>query len=168
MIKKNIFLLVILIIAFSGILIFFSFSNKTNKDQEIKTSPTPTSVIINSPAPSSSSDNFITMNDGLKIEDIIVGSGGEVKSGDTITVNYLGTLLDGTKFDSSYDRNMPFTTQIGVGQVIKGWDEGIIGMKVGGKRKLVIPSSLGYGDQSAGSIPPNSTLIFEVELLSIK
>lgn len=112
--------------------------------------------------------NVITTTDGLQIQDEAIGTGQEVKSGDTVTVNYLGTLTDGTKFDSSYDRNQPFTTQIGTGQVIKGWDEGIVGMKVGGKRKLIIPPSLGYGDQAAGSIPPNSTLIFEIELLSVK
>lgn len=168
MIKKNFLFLVILIIVLLGVLIFFPFSNQTKKNQEIQISPTPTNVIINSPTPSSKPDNFVTMSDGLKIEDIIVGSSGEVKSGDTVTVNYVGTLLDGTKFDSSYDRNMPFTTQIGVGQVIKGWDEGIIGMRIGGKRKLIIPPSLGYGNQPMGSIPPNSTLIFEVELLSVK
>jgi FKBP-type peptidyl-prolyl cis-trans isomerase len=104
----------------------------------------------------------------LKIEDTIIGTGQEVKSGDSIVIHYKGTLTDGTKFDSSYDRGKPFETQIGVGQVIKGWDEGVIGMKVGGKRKLTIPPSLGYGDQPAGSIPPNSTLIFEVELVGIK
>ena len=109
-----------------------------------------------------------TTADGLQMQDLTVGTGTEVKSGDTVTVNYLGTLTNGTKFDSSYDRNQPFTTQIGVGQVIKGWDEGIVGMKVGGKRKLTIPAALGYGSQAAGSIPPNSTLIFEVELLSVK
>jgi FKBP-type peptidyl-prolyl cis-trans isomerase len=112
--------------------------------------------------------NVNTLQDGLKIEDEVVGTGTEAKTGDTVTVNYLGTLTNGEKFDSSYDRNQPFTAQIGVGQVIKGWDEGIIGMKVGGKRKLTIPPSLGYGSQSAGSIPPNSTLMFEVELLGIK
>jgi FKBP-type peptidyl-prolyl cis-trans isomerase len=104
----------------------------------------------------------------LKIEDLKIGTGSAAKSGDTIVINYLGTLQDGTKFDSSYDRGQPFETQIGVGQVIKGWDEGVIGMKVGGKRKLTIPPALGYGDQAAGSIPPNSTLIFEVELVGIK
>jgi FKBP-type peptidyl-prolyl cis-trans isomerase len=104
----------------------------------------------------------------LKIEDITVGDGQEVKSGDTVEINYTGTLTDGTKFDSSYDRGKPFETKIGVGQVIEGWDKGVVGMKVGGKRKLTIPPSMGYGDQSAGSIPPNSTLIFEVELLGIK
>jgi peptidylprolyl isomerase len=113
-------------------------------------------------------DKYTTTVDGLKMLDEKVGTGQEVKTGDTVTVNYLGTLENGVKFDSSYDRNAPFTTQIGVGQVIKGWDEGIVGMKVGGKRKLIIPADLGYGSQSAGSIPPNSTLIFEVELLSVK
>jgi FKBP-type peptidyl-prolyl cis-trans isomerase len=109
-----------------------------------------------------------TLSGELKIEDLKVGSGREVKSGDTVKVHYLGTLVDGSKFDSSYDRNEPFTTKIGVGQVIQGWDQGIVGMKVGGKRKLTIPPSLGYGDQQAGKIPANSILIFEVELLEVK
>lgn len=105
----------------------------------------------------------------LKIEDLKVGTGSAVKSGDTIKIHYLGTLENGIKFDSSYDRNEPFQTQIGVGQVIKGWDEGVIGMQVGGKRKLTIPSDLGYGSRGAGGvIPPNATLIFELELLEIK
>ncbi len=104
----------------------------------------------------------------LKIEDIKVGTGKEVKSGDTVTINYVGTLENGQKFDSSYDRNQAFVTQIGVGQVIKGWDEGVIGMKVGGKRKLTIPPDLGYGSRDMGVIPPNSTLIFELELLDVK
>ncbi len=107
--------------------------------------------------------------DKLKIEDIKVGTGPEVKSGDTISINYLGTLEDGKKFDSSYDRGQPFETKIGVGQVIQGWDQGVVGMKVGGKRKLTIPSSLAYGDRGIpGVIPPKATLIFEVELMGIK
>ena len=131
--------------------------------------PTQTNVIISTtPTPTNMDNNFTTTADGLKIQDEVVGSGTEAQSGNTVTVNYLGTLENGTKFDSSYDRKTPFTTQIGVGQVIKGWDEGIVGMKVGGKRKLIIPPSLGYGSQAAGSIPPNSTLIFEVELLDVK
>lgn len=112
--------------------------------------------------------NNPTTNNGLKIDDIKIGTGPEVKKGDTISINYLGTLPDGTKFDSSYDRGQPFTTQIGTGQVIEGWDLGVIGMKVGGKRKLTIPPDLGYGAQAVGSIPANSTLIFEVELMGIK
>jgi peptidylprolyl isomerase len=104
----------------------------------------------------------------LIIEDIQVGQGVEVKPGNNITVNYKGTLVDGTKFDSSYDRNEPFTTQIGVGKVIPGWDQGMLGMKKGGKRKLTIPPDLGYGSQANTNIPANSTLIFEVEVLEIK
>lgn len=109
-----------------------------------------------------------TMIQELKIEDLTVGTGPEVKSGDTISIHYLGTLENGTKFDSSYDRKSPFETQIGVGQVIKGWDQGVVGMKVGGKRRLTIPPELGYGSQEIpGIIPANSTLIFEVELVKI-
>jgi FKBP-type peptidyl-prolyl cis-trans isomerase len=105
----------------------------------------------------------------LKIEDLKVGTGKEAKSGDTVVMNYLGTLTNGTKFDSSYDRGQPFTTQIGVGQVIQGWDKGVPGMKVGGKRRLSIPSALAYGSRGAGNvIPPDSDLIFEVELVDIK
>jgi FKBP-type peptidyl-prolyl cis-trans isomerase len=137
---------------------------------QVPVTTTPTNAII-SPQPATTGanmDNIVTTADGLQMQDLTVGTGQEVKSGDTVTVNYLGTLTDGTKFDSSYDRNQPFTTQIGTGQVIKGWDEGIVGMKVGGKRKLIIPPSLGYGAQAAGNIPPNSTLVFEVELISVK
>jgi FKBP-type peptidyl-prolyl cis-trans isomerase len=103
----------------------------------------------------------------LKIEDIQEGTGPEVKSGDTITIHYLGTLEDGTKFDSSYDRGEPFKTQIGVGQVIEGWDKGVVGMKIGGKRKLIIPASMAYGDRDLPGIPAGSTLIFEVELVGV-
>lgn len=109
-----------------------------------------------------------TVAENVKVEDLKVGSGSAVKSGDTVLIHYTGTLADGTKFDSSVDRDEPFETQIGVGQVIKGWDLGVVGMKVGGKRKLTIPPSLGYGDQPNGSIPANSILIFDVELLEIK
>lgn len=104
----------------------------------------------------------------LKIEDTVEGTGSAVKSGDTISIHYTGTLLDGTQFDSSIGK-APFETQIGVGRVIEGWDKGVVGMKVGGKRKLTIPSSMGYGSRGAGSvIPPNAGLIFEVELMGIK
>lgn len=105
----------------------------------------------------------------LKIEDEKIGTGAEAKAGDSITVNYLGTLLDGTKFDSSYDRGTPFTFTLGAGGVIKGWDQGLLGMKVGGKRKLTIPPDLAYGAQSPSpKIPANSTLVFEVELLKVE
>lgn len=109
-----------------------------------------------------------TIAENVKIEDIEVGEGPEVKKGDTVVMHYTGTLADGKKFDSSVDRNEPFETKIGVGEVIQGWDLGIVGMKVGGKRKLTIPPSLGYGETGSGSIPPNSILIFDLELLEIK
>lgn len=105
---------------------------------------------------------------GLKIETLRAGSGKAVVSGDTVSVHYVGTLENGTKFDSSVDRGTPFQTQIGVGRVIEGWDRGIVGMQVGEKRKLTVGPELGYGSRAAGTIPANSTLIFEVELLAIK
>jgi FKBP-type peptidyl-prolyl cis-trans isomerase len=104
----------------------------------------------------------------LKSEDLKVGTGAQVKSGDKIQVNYIGTLTDGTKFDSSYDRNVTFEFTVGAGEVIEGWERGVVGMKVGGKRKLTIPSSLGYGAQAVGTIPANSTLVFEIELVKIE
>ncbi len=109
-----------------------------------------------------------TQQTGLKIEDLTLGDGQEVKKGDTVVIHYKGTLTDGTKFDSSYDRGEPFETVIGTGRVIEGWDEGVPGMKVGGKRRLTIPPEMGYGQRGAGSIPPNATLIFVVELLEVK
>lgn len=108
------------------------------------------------------------MADELHIEDLVVGKGDEVKDGDHVVVHYTGWLEDGTKFDSSHDRNEPFETAIGAGYVIRGWDMGIPGMKVGGKRKLTIPHTLGYGKYGTGPIPGFATLIFEIELLKIK
>jgi FKBP-type peptidyl-prolyl cis-trans isomerase len=110
----------------------------------------------------------INMNEKLEISDEVVGTGAEAVAGKSVTVNYLGTLTDGTKFDSSYDRNEPFIFNLGAGEVIAGWDQGVAGMKVGGKRKLTIPPSLGYGAADMGVIPPNSTLVFEVELLKVE
>ena len=106
---------------------------------------------------------------GLRITNLVVGTGAEATSGQTVVVHYRGTLEDGSQFDASYDRGTPFSFPLGAGRVIKGWDEGVQGMKVGGKRKLVIPPDLGYGTRGAGGvIPPNATLIFEVELLEVK
>ena len=106
-------------------------------------------------------------NGTLVSQDLVVGTGATAAAGDLVTVNYVGTLTNGTKFDSSYDRNQPYTFRLGAGQVIAGWDQGVVGMRVGGKRRLTIPPSLGYGSQVNGSIPANSTLIFEIEMLSI-
>ena len=112
---------------------------------------------------------MITTESGLQYEDIIVGNGQEAKPGDIVSVHYTGWLDDGTKFDSSLDRNDAFEFQLGVGGVIQGWDEGVAGMKVGGTRKLTIPAHLGYGERGAGGvIPPNATLVFEVQLLAIR
>ena len=104
----------------------------------------------------------------LLIEDLTVGEGSEAVSGKEVTVHYTGWLTDGEKFDSSKDRKQPFTFPLGAGHVIKGWDQGVVGVKVGGVRKLTIPAALGYGARGAGGvIPPNATLVFEVELLSV-
>ena len=106
---------------------------------------------------------------GLQIEDQVVGTGAEAIKGKKVSVHYTGWLTNGTKFDSSKDHGRPFDFGLGLGQVIQGWDDGVAGMKVGGKRKLTIPPELGYGKAGAGSaIPPNATLVFEVELLGVK
>jgi peptidylprolyl isomerase len=116
-----------------------------------------------------SEENAVTTESGLQYVVIKEGVGESPKRGDTVVVHYTGTLEDGSKFDSSRDRGQPFSFKIGIGQVIKGWDEGVGLMKPGGRRKLIIPSDLGYGAQGAGGvIPPNATLIFDVELLRIQ
>ena len=113
-------------------------------------------------------NKIVTTDSGLKYEILKEGDGAVAKAGDKVKVHYTGWLTDGKKFDSSVDRGQPFQFNLGAGQVIKGWDEGVAGMKVGEKRKLTIPPDLGYGARGAGGvIPPNATLIFEVELLGI-
>lgn len=110
----------------------------------------------------------VTTSSGLQYIDLTVGTGAIAQAGQTVTVHYSGWLENGKKFDSSLDRGQPFSFPLGAGRVIKGWDEGVQGMKVGGKRKLIIPSGLGYGARGAGgAIPPHATLIFEVELLGV-
>ena len=111
----------------------------------------------------------VTTASGLVYEDTVVGEGAEAQAGQFVTVHYTGWLTNGSKFDSSKDRNDPFQFPLGRGHVIKGWDEGVQGMKIGGTRKLTIPAELGYGARGAGGvIPPNATLVFEVELLGLQ
>lgn len=119
-------------------------------------------------APADATAQTATTEPKVESVDSVVGKGTEAVSGKSVTVHYTGTLKDGTKFDSSVDRKEPFTFSLGAGQVIKGWEQGIVGMKVGGKRKLTIPAELAYGANAVGAIPANSTLIFDVELLEVK
>lgn len=118
--------------------------------------------------PAKKSGKTVTTKSGLQYVDLVVGKGASPVVGKMVTVHYTGKLTNGKKFDSSVDRKEPFQFVIGIGQVIQGWDEGVMTMKVGGKRKLTIPSQLGYGARGAGSdIPPNATLVFDVELLNV-
>ncbi len=129
---------------------------------------TPSSAPVASKEAEVNDPELTTTKSGLKYKDLAPGSGATATQGKTARVHYTGWLVDGTKFDSSVDRGQPFEFKVGAGQVIKGWDEGVAGMKVGGKRKLVIPPALGYGARGAGGvIPPEATLIFEVELLGL-
>lgn len=113
-------------------------------------------------------EGMTTLNSGLQIRDDKVGDGPTAQAGQTVAVHYTGWLTDGTKFDSSYDHGQPFNFPLGGGQVIRGWDEGVAGMKVGGKRRLFVPPELGYGSRAMGPIPANSPLVFDVELLGIQ
>lgn len=122
-----------------------------------------------SPSPASGGGSEVTTSSGLKYTDVKEGTGAQPQAGQTAVVHYTGWLLDGTKFDSSKDRGQPFSFPLGQGRVIRGWDEGVATMKVGGVRRLTIPPDLGYGARGAGgAIPPNATLSFEVELLDVK
>jgi peptidylprolyl isomerase len=136
-----------------------SAAKKPAAKQDAKQAPKP---------PETRPAKVVTTPSGLKYQDLVEGAGETPNDGDQVIVHYTGWLLSFKKFDSSVDRGEPFAFQLGRQQVIKGWDEGVATMKVGGKRKLVIPPDLAYGEQANGMIPANSTLIFEVELLAIK
>lgn len=135
-----------------------------NKSSSTVTTDAKQEATINS----ANNSNANMQNESLKIEDVTVGTGAEAKAGQEVTVNYTGKFLDGKVFDSSIPRGTPFTFTLGGGQVIKGWDLGVAGMKVGGKRKLIIAPDLAYGPNAYGPIPGNSTLVFDVELLGVK
>ena len=150
---------IVLIVGVVGILLFTVLFSKAPQEKE--SSP--------SSNQQQAEESLPVLEASLQISDVTVGKGKEAKTGNKVSVHYKGTLLDGTKFDSSYDRGKPFEFVLGAGQVIQGWDQGVGGMKVGGKRKLVIPPLLAYGEQGIpGAIPPNATLMFEVELLDVK
>ncbi|KAF3884679.1 MULTISPECIES: FKBP-type peptidyl-prolyl cis-trans isomerase [Nostocales] len=146
--------------------------NTAIAEQMTDTTPVPTQTTENNTLIASkpmSEANAITTPSGLKYVELKEGTGATPKTGQTVVVHYTGTLENGKKFDSSRDRNQPFKFKLGVGQVIKGWDEGLSTMKVGGRRQLIIPPDLGYGARGAGGvIPPNATLNFDVELLGIE
>ena len=164
---KSIFAIT-LVVVLLGITVFIFYRKADNVDDASRIGLNPTVSVSPLPTPTPELDNTKQMENGLQIQDLKVGTGQEAKAEDTITVNYVGALENGTVFDASAKHGGPATFQIGVGQLIKGWDLGIPGMKIGGKRKLIVPPSLGYGSQNVGNglIPPNSTLVFEVELLA--
>ncbi|MBS1958407.1 MAG: FKBP-type peptidyl-prolyl cis-trans isomerase [Bdellovibrionales bacterium] len=139
-----------------------AFSACTKKDEAAKTESTQSTTAETATSKTTAAAAKV------EIQDVEPGKGAEAVNGKSITVHYTGTLKDGTKFDSSVDRNEPFTFTLGAGQVIKGWEQGILGMKVGGKRKLTIPPELAYGNNAVGAIPANSTLIFDVKLIDVK
>lgn len=146
------------VIVVLGAIGFFAFTAISGRNKAAAT-----------PTPSAAQTGMVTLPGGLQYQDVVVGTGKAAASGDSIVVDYSGYLADGTEFDSSINRGKPFTFTLGQGQVIKGWDEGLVGMKVGGKRKLVIPPALAYGAQGfPPSIPPNATLTFDVQLLAVK
>ncbi len=161
--NKLIYLLIIVLV---GIMVWFfikKYMNVSNNSELTDLVKNEEAVKSNSP----DNNAWTKSANGLEVQDVVIGSGAEAKNGDTVSAHYVGTLSSGKKFDSSYDRGEPFSFVLGGGMVIKGWDLGLVGMKVGGKRKLVIPPDLGYGsrDVGGGVIPPNSTLYFEVELM---
>ena len=172
---KAIFLSVVFMLVCVTLLVVGQVGGKQTTaiaSQLTQTSPAPTTLTENNTLIASdtmSDANVVTTPSGLKYVEVKEGTGATPQTGQTVEVHYTGTLEDGTKFDSSRDRGQPFDFKIGLGQVIKGWDEGLSTMKVGGQRQLIIPPELGYGARGAGGvIPPNAILHFDVELLGVK
>ncbi len=168
------FVFIILLPVSGKVFYSYAYQEKNLEDLKMKrisrvfTAVFMTGVLLVAIASHAMAKNVVTTPSGLQYMDVVVGSGASPVAGKKVTVHYTGTLENGTKFDSSVDRKQPFSFVIGVGQVIKGWDEGVMSMKVGGKRKLIIPAKLGYGASGAGGIiPPNATLVFDVELLNV-
>ncbi|MBJ7901394.1 MAG: FKBP-type peptidyl-prolyl cis-trans isomerase [Cyanobacteria bacterium RI_101] len=174
---KDVLISLGVVLFFGTLLIFSSFFNPAPSANEVLAAPNPPALsstpLTNPPASRPMTPetpaNTVTTPSGLQYVDLVVGEGASPTQGKTVTVHYTGSLTDGKKFDSSLDRGQPFSFKIGVGQVIKGWDEGVATMKEGGKRQLIIPPDLGYGSRGAGGvIPPNATLVFDVELISVQ
>lgn len=156
--RNTLIVLIVLLLIGTALVAFFVFRDRLPAGQSSSNPVLPVPGV-----------NTITTDSGLQYQELKAGSGPAAAAGNTVSVHYTGWLADGTKFDSSRDRNAPFEFTLGRGSVIKGWDEGVAGMQVGGVRKLFIPPELAYGDQGVGDIiPPGATLIFEVELLQIK
>lgn len=176
MIKNVLITIIVIAVVVVGIWLFMKKGSDNLAVNSPSASPEASATLAVSPSPTTSPKivKSQTLADGLKIDDEVIGTGATAKAGQTATVNYTGWLSNGTKFDSNVDpafgHVQPFSFQLGQGQVIQGWDEGVAGMKVGGKRILTIPPAIGYGAAGAGNgvIPPNATLTFEVELLSVK
>jgi peptidylprolyl isomerase len=170
---RNCFLTILVVIA----LTFATCSTPTQQEKPAAPSgpapetaaPAPQPAPEEATQPAAAEPETVTTRSGLKYQDLLVGKGPVPKRGSRVMVHYVGRLTDGTKFDSSLDRNQPFVFRLGRGEVIKGWDEGVATMHVGGKRKLTIPPSMGYGAKGFQPvIPPNATLVFEVELLGFQ